>query len=187
MKNVQRDKTPSPTLSSTRPPRAEIGHAGANHEREARESVVMASFLVPGRPHTKFGTRSGSAYFARVKEAAEGALKCDAPLCNEGFIGVTFDLYFAASEEAPADFGERPEDWEAFNIPRADAGAGVLMSALKGYLYRSSRQVQPLVVNRFVRSKQDLEKNFGAESRRGCAVVHYALPVKDSRLSEMVF
>ena len=50
------------------------------------------------------------------------------------------------------------------------------MSALKGQLYRSSRQVQPLVVNRFVKSKQELTETFGAESRRGCAVVHYALP-----------
>ena len=161
------------------------------HEREARD-FIMASFLIPGRPHTKFGTRQGNAYFAHVKEAAQEALKLGpsglgeadlkerkTPLVAKGFITVTLDLYFAASEDAPKYFEVQPELWDSYKIPRADAAAGVLLSALKGLLYASSRQVQPLTVNRFVKSKDFLEATFGSESKRGCAVVHYAPSVFD--------
>ena len=147
------------------------------HEREARD-FIMASFLIPGRPHSKFGTRQGNAYFAHVKERAGEAL-ADTPLCATGFVTVTLDLYFAANEDAPKHFEVQPELWNTYKIPRADAAAGVLLSALKGCLYASSRQVQPLTVNRYVKSKHFLEATFGSESKRGCAVVHYAPSVFD--------
>ena len=192
MEKRQKKPLPSPKLVAHTPSQVSIENAGAfslnlhegiqdrpgQSEREAR-STPMASFLIPGRPHTKFGTRQGNAYFAHVKEAAQETLERKTPLCAKGFITVTLDLYFAANEDAPKYFEMQPELWDSYKIPRADAAAGVLLSALKGLLYASSRQVQPLTVNRFVKSKDFLETTFGSESKRGCAVVHYAPSVFD--------
>ena len=147
----------------------------------------MASFLIPHRPQTKHGNRQGAAYFALCKETAQDELKRSslgvvapaAPLVTRGFIAVTLDLYFAASLDAPAGFEDMPERWDEFHIPRADAAAGLTLSALKGYLYASSRQVQPLTVNRFVKSRDFLAKTFGQGCKRGCVVVHYAPSVFD--------
>ena len=139
----------------------------------------MASFLIPHRPQTKHGNRQGAAYFALCKETAQSELKRSSPLVTRGFIAVTLDLYFAASVDAPEGFGDMPERWDEFHIPRADAAAGLTLSALKGYLYASSRQVQPLTVNRYVKRKDFLVATFGQGCKRGCAVVHYAPSVLD--------
>lgn len=139
----------------------------------------MASFLIPHRPQVKHGNRQGAAYFALCKETAQAELKRTSPLVTRGFVAVTLDLYFAASMDAPAGFEDMPERWDEFHIPRADAAAGLTLSALKGYLYASSRQVQPLTVNRFVKSRDYLAKTFGQGCKRGCVVVHYAPSVFD--------
>lgn len=132
----------------------------------------MASLLIPKRPHSSFGTRQGSAYFAHVKEVAHEELGPHA-LYPVGFVSVTLDLYFALAEDAPAGLEQRPECWGAFNIPRADKASEMILSALKGALYADTRQAV-LSVNRHLKTKRYLSDIFGADSKRGCAVVHHA-------------
>ena len=134
--------------------------------------------LIPGRPQSRLRNdhgqllEGGQEYYNQVQRTARQAFS-SVPLFTHEPVPLKIEFYYAFSDEMIGDIIGKPATWYLHNIPNTHTAPGIILSALSGFLYTHSSQVEPLTVTRTIFSTREMIARFGKHCRRGATVVKY--------------